>query len=137
MCLLAMAVLLIRSPLIDSSNFGLIIDCVRNEEVMDDASFDGRGLSTGFTSMQTLVLGREIILLDRFGSSGAITAELSDIDSEKSAAILAIELKFICDCENREAELLCMLTFAKTENSCAEDVDDVLPGGDCSPSLVL
>lgn len=97
LCLLAMAAVVRRSSVIDSSNLGLTMGCARNAEVTDEASFDERGLSTGFASIQTLLLGKEIILLDRFGSSGAIIDELSDIVSEKSATDVAIELKFICD----------------------------------------
>lgn len=109
--------------------------CVRSA----NASFDARGLSTGFASRQTLLFGIEIILLERLGNSGAaIIAELNDTVSANSATDAAIELKFVCDCENNDAELPWMFTLAKTENSCAEDVPDVmLPGGDCSPSLVL
>lgn len=97
LCLLAVTTVGVRSSVIDWSNFGLIIGCARNAELTDEASFDERGLSTGFASIQTLLLGKEIILLDRFGSSGAIFAELSDIVSEKSATDVAIEFKFICD----------------------------------------
>lgn len=83
----------IRSSVIDSSSFGLTIGCPRNDDVTNEASFEVRGLSTGFASIQKLLLGNEIILLDRFGSSGAIITELSDMVSEKSATDVAI----ICD----------------------------------------
>lgn len=105
LCLPAATTVVIRSSGIDSSNFGLTICCARNADVTDEASFDVPGLSTGFASIQMLLLGKEIILLDRFGSSGAIIAELSDIVSENSATDAAIELKFICDWENIDGEL--------------------------------
>lgn len=64
--------------------------------------------------------------------------EFNDIVSLKSDVIDAdIVFNVTCDCENDDAEFPCMLTLANTAKSCAEDVDELWPVGDCSPSLVL
>lgn len=88
-----------------------------------------RGLNIGFTSVQLILFGKEVILFDRFGSSGGNIDEFNDIDVD-------IVFKVTCDCENDDAEFPCMLTLANTAKSCAED-DELWPVGDCSPSLVL
>lgn len=80
-------------------------------------SADERGLSTGLTSVQVILLVNEIILFERFGNSGAIDTDRIDIVSEKSDADDAIEFRLICDCENDDTEPPCMLTLANTEKS--------------------
>lgn len=108
-------VLGLRSSLSDSNSFGLTIGCVRSADVT--LSAEERGLSTGLTSVQVILLVNEIILFERFGNSGAIDTDRIDIVSEKSDADDAIELRLICDCENDGTEPPCMFTLANTEKS--------------------
>lgn len=105
----------LRSSFSDSNSFGLTIGCDRSAAVT--LSADERGLSTGFASVQMLLLVNEIILFERFGSSGAIDTDRMDIVSEKSDADDAIELRLICDCENDDTEFPCIFTLANTEKS--------------------
>lgn len=105
----------LRSSFSDSNNFGLTIGCDRSAAVT--LSADGWGLSTGFASVQMILLVNEIILFERFGSSGAIITDRMDIVSDKSNADGAIELRLICDCENDATEFPCIFTLANTEKS--------------------
>lgn len=75
----------------------------------------------------------DVILFDRFGSSGGGMAALIDCVSFESPALA---FRFIWDSDNDGAEP-CILTLAKTENSWAHGIDAIVPVGDCSPSLLL
>lgn len=90
-------------------------------------------------SVQLILFGNDVILFDRFGSSGGSIDEFNDVVSPKSVIDVNIVFSVACDCENDEdAEFPCIFTLANTAKSCAEDVDEWLwPVGDCSPSLVL
>lgn len=97
-----------------------------------------RGLKIGLASVQLILFGKEVILLDRFGSSGGNIVEFSEIVSDRSMIDEAVVFNVICDDENDDdAEPPCILTLANTAKSCAEDIFDTWPGGDCSPSLVF
>lgn len=77
------------------------------------------------------LLDNDVILFDRFGSSGGKLADIKDTVSLVSA------IKFIWDRDNDAMEP-CILTLANTENSWAvEQMVDIVPVGDSSPSLLL
>lgn len=78
------------------------------------------------------LLDNDVILFERFGSSGGGIIELLDMVS----FALAFACKFAWDADN-DTEELCIWTLANTEKSCADDIVPIVPVGDCSPSLLL